>query len=90
MGERKKFKVAVTEVLRKIVVVEATNEAEANSRVRDAYQNSEVILTAEDCDGAEFYVIGETSSAEGSAMVDAKPEEKEGGENNGNYEPCRK
>lgn len=78
MGEKKKYRVAVTEVLRKIVVVEAADENEAHSRVRDAYQNCEVILTGEDCDGAEFSVLGETGAdvLPGAVKVESKPTEE--------------
>ena len=57
--DRKKFRVAVAELLRKVVVVEARDEEEAYLRVCDAWQNGEYILDGRDFDGAEFHVLGE-------------------------------
>ena len=72
--EKKKYKVAVTELLRKIVVVEAKNEAEAHQRVSDAWQNGEYILDGRDFDGAEFHVLGESDGSEEKRLehVDGK------------------
>ena len=64
MKEKKMFKVAVTEVLRKIVVVEADNEAEAHQRASDAWQNGEYLLDGGDFDGAEFHVLGESDGTD--------------------------
>ena len=75
----KKYRVAVTETLRRVVLVEAADEAEAHSRVSDAWRNSEVILTAEDFDGAEFYVLGESTDEEQDKhleRIDGKREEE--------------
>ena len=52
MKEKKKYKVAVTELLRRIVVVV---EAEAHRRASDAWQNGEYLLDSRDFDGAEFH-----------------------------------
>ena len=68
--EKKKYKVAVTELLRKIVVVEAKNEAEAHQRVSDAWQNGEYILDGRDFDGAEFHVLGESDGSEEMRLED--------------------
>ena len=72
--ERKKYKVAVTELLRKVVVVEAKDEAEAHQRVSDAWQNGEYVLDGRDFDGAEFHVLGESDGTEEKRLdhVDAK------------------
>ena len=64
MEERKKYRVAVTELLRKVVVVEAKNEAEAHRRASDAWQNGEYLLDGRDFDGAEFHVLGESDGEE--------------------------
>ena len=74
MNEKKLFRVAVTEALRKVVLVEATNEAEAHQRVTDAWHNGEVILTEEDFHGVEFYVLGEDDGEESKRLdrVDGK------------------
>ncbi len=64
MGEKKKYKVAVTELLRKTVLVEAKSEGEARRRTEDAWKNGEIILGARDFEGTEYYVLGETESDE--------------------------
>ena len=64
MEERKMYRVAVTELLRKVVVVEAKNEAEAHRRASDAWQNGEYLLDGRDFDGAEFHVLGESDGEE--------------------------
>ena len=73
----KKYKVAVTEVPRRVILVEAVDEAQARQRASDAWHNSEVILSAEDFEGAEFYVVGEANGSEGEQhleRVDSKEE----------------
>ena len=75
----KKYKVAVTETLRRVLLVEAANELEARSRVSDAWRNSEIILTAEDFEGAEFYVLGESTSEEQDKQLE-RIESKHSGE----------
>ena len=74
MKEKKKFRVAVTELLRKIVVVEATDEEEAHQRASDAWQNGEYLLDGKDFDGAEFHVLGESEETEDKRLehVDGK------------------
>ena len=64
MKEKKQYRVAVTELLRKVVVVEAADEAEAHQRVSDAWQNGEYLLDGKDFDGAEFHVLGESDGLE--------------------------
>ena len=74
MAEKKTYKVAVTELFRRIVLVEASSELEAHRRVSDAWQNGEYLLDSRDFEGAEFYVLGE-SDGEGEknlSRVDAK------------------
>ncbi len=64
MKEKKQYRVAVTELLRKVVVVEAADEEEAHQRVSDAWQNGEYLLDGKDFDGAEFHVLGESDGLE--------------------------
>ena len=73
MPEKKKYRVAVTELLRKVVVVAASDEAEAHQRASDAWQNGEVVLDGRNFDGAEFHVIGEYDG-EGGDEIDGKDE----------------
>jgi len=75
VSEKKMFEVAITETLRRVVLVEASSEAEAHQRAADAWHNGEVRLEAEDSDGAEFYVldsgdVGE--SRKGLCHIDGK------------------
>ena len=72
MIEKKNYKVAVTELLRRIVVVPAASEAEAHKRASDAWQNGEMILNERDFDGAEFHVIGETDDPENYEGIEEK------------------
>ena len=62
MKEKKMYKVAVTELLRRIVVVKARSEAEAHRRASDAWQNG------------EYLVLGESDGTEGKRLdhVDGK------------------
>ena len=64
MEGKKLYRVAVTELLRKIVTVEAKDEEEAHRRVSDAWQNGEYLLDGRDFNGAEFHVIGEADPDE--------------------------
>lgn len=52
-----KYRVAITETYRKIVTVEARNAREAHVRTRDAYNNTEIILTPNDFEDAQFFVL---------------------------------
>ena len=73
----KKYKVAVTELLRRVILVEAADEEQARQRASDAWHNSEVILSAEDFEGAEFYVVGEADGSVGEKnleRIDSKEE----------------
>ena len=74
MAEKKMYKVAVTELLRKIVVVEARDETDAHQRVSDAWQNGEYLLDGRDFDGAEFHVLGESDGTDEKRLdhVDGK------------------
>lgn len=60
MADKKEYRVVVTEVLRKIVVVKAKDEKEAHQRVCDAWQNGEFLLDSGDFEGAEFHVLDES------------------------------
>lgn len=74
MNEKKKYRVAVTEALRRVVIVEAEDEDAAHQRVTDAWHNGEVILTEEDFHGVEFYVLGEDDGERAKKLerIDAK------------------
>ena len=78
----KKYKVAVTEILRRVVLVEAENEDQAYQRTSDAWYNGEINLVAEDYQGTEFYVVGEADGSDAEKYlkrIDSKDdEEKEG------------
>ena len=52
------YKVAITEVYRKVVSVKALNEQDAQEQVLDAWKNTEVILNMNnDFNGVEVYAI---------------------------------
>ena len=53
------YKVAVTEIYRKVVSVEAKNEQEAHQRAWDAWNNTEIILDMNDFEAAEMHVMDE-------------------------------
>ena len=53
------YRVAVTEIYRKVVSVEARSEREAHQRVWDAWNNTEIILDMNNFEGAEMSVLGE-------------------------------
>ena len=55
------YKVAITEIYRKVVSVQAQNEREAHQRIWDAWQNTEIILDENDFEGAEMSVLGESN-----------------------------
>jgi hypothetical protein len=59
-----KYRVAVTEVYRLIVSVDAPNEEEAHRRASDAWNNTEFLLDKECFEGVEFHVLGEGSEGE--------------------------
>lgn len=50
-----KFEIRVVEVLSRTVEVEAANIDEALKMVKSQYENSEIVLGAEDFDGVSFY-----------------------------------
>lgn len=64
MSEKKRYKVAVTEMLRRTVLVEAGTENEARRRAEDAWRNGEILLGDRDFEGTEFFVVGESESDE--------------------------
>ena len=53
------YRVAVTEIYRKVVSVEALSEREAHQRAWDAWNNTEIRLDMDDFEGAEMDVLGE-------------------------------
>ena len=76
---KKEYKVLITETYQKTVIVEAESEAQARTRARDAWQNTET----ECFTGVEFYVAGESESGEEDKRIQridgkdapARPEE---------------
>ena len=64
----KKYRVAVTEIYRKVVSVEALTERNAHQRAWDAWNNTEIILDIDDFDGAEMHVLGEESETCGEKL----------------------
>ena len=68
----KVYRVAMTEIYRKVVSVEALNEREAHQRAWDAWNNTEVILGMDDFEGAEMDVLGEGKVPDGSKIIKAK------------------
>jgi len=65
--EKRYFKVAITETLRRVVTVEAEDEEDAHRKVSDCWHNGAYILDADDFDGAEFYVTGEGTAEDAEA-----------------------
>lgn len=43
-----KYKVIITERLRKVVIIEASNKTEARYKVEKAYQQGDIVLNADD------------------------------------------
>ena len=70
MTERKKYRVAVTELYRKCVIVEAKTENEALRRTEDAWRNSEITLDERDFEGSEYYVLGESEGDESEKSLE--------------------
>ena len=66
------YKVAVTEIKRRLVAVEANTQTEAHQRVSDAWHNSEFMLDDEDFEGVEVYVMGEANPDEHLLKVERK------------------
>ena len=74
----KEYKVLITETLQKTVIVEAGSEAEAHTRVSDAWKNAEYILDADNFQGVEFHVLGEADGDDSEKDLDRI--ERKGGE----------
>lgn len=80
---KKEYKVLITETYQKTVIVEAESEAQARTRARDAWQNTECVVETECFTGVEFYVAGESESGEEDKRIQringkdalARPEE---------------
>ena len=70
MEEKRMFKVAVTELLRKTVLVEAETESEARRRAEDAWRNGEILLGDRDFEGTEYFVLGESASDESEKQLE--------------------
>ena len=56
MPELKDYKVAVTEIYRKIITVRGLSKQDAHQRAWDGWLNGEIILTEDDFEGSEFFV----------------------------------
>lgn len=52
-----KFKVEITEYLQKIIEVDAKDEKEAYSKVKQMYDEEEIILSADDFTGKKIKVL---------------------------------
>ncbi len=52
-----KYKVEITEYLQKTIEVDADNESDALSIVKDMYNNEEVVLSADDFIDKDFNII---------------------------------
>ena len=64
MPELKEYKVAVTEIYRKTITVRGTSERDAHRRAWDDWLNGEIILTEDDFEGSEFYVMPKSDVVE--------------------------
>ena len=62
------YRVAVTEIYRKVVSVEALSERDAHQRAWDAWNNTEIILDMDDFEGAEMHVMDEGQEACGEKL----------------------
>ena len=61
------YRVAVTEIYRKVVSVLANDEQDAHQRAWDAWNNTEIILDMKDFEGAEMHVLDSGSESESEA-----------------------
>ncbi len=68
-GDKKEYRVLITETHQKTVIVEATSESEAHRRAEDAWKNAEYILDEESFQGVEFHVLGESDGEEADKHV---------------------
>ena len=50
-----KFKVTVSETLERVLFVDASDWQEAGKKVHDMWDKSELVLSADDFTGVEFY-----------------------------------
>ena len=50
-----KFKVTVSETLERVLFVDASDWQEAEKKVKDMWDESELVLSADDFTGVEFY-----------------------------------
>ena len=66
------YKVAVTEIKRRIVAVAAESEIEAKTRISDAWRTGELMLDDNDFEGFEVYVMGEADPNEKLYKVERK------------------
>ena len=57
LGHPRKFKVTITETLKRMVEVDADDQYDAEQMVSDGWHNSKYILGSEDFDGVEFEAV---------------------------------
>lgn len=60
----KKFTVEITETLQRQIEVEAADENEAISKVKEMYRNEEVVLDAGDYIDTEFNIVDKNGKKE--------------------------
>lgn len=53
-----KYKIKVIETLSRIIEVEADSENTAFDKIKDMHMNEDLILSADDFEGVEFYPYG--------------------------------
>lgn len=66
------YKVSVVEQLRRVVAVEAQSPSEAHQRVMDAWQNSEIVLSADDFEGVEVFVSETVRNVGDKEIIEGK------------------
>ena len=70
MEGKRMIKVAVTELLRKTILVEAETESVARRRAEDAWRNGEILLGDRDFEGTEYFVLGESADDESEKQLE--------------------
>ena len=70
MNGKKTYRVLITEILQKAVVIDAHSEGEARQRAEDAWKNGEYILDADSFQGVEYHVLDECSSEESEKRME--------------------
>lgn len=68
---KRKYKVAVMEVYRKVLTVQASNPNEAQQRVNDGWYNGEVLLNENDFNGIEVCIL-DSDNEEETEKIESK------------------